>query len=394
MQLVRGTLEQGSAIDESLRPLLSKGIDSLPVEVRRILRVAAYQILFMERSKERDVVFEAVELVKFGRYRGLAGLVNAVLRKLKRPQSKGELDPTINFPSWLVKRWTEQYGAEEVNLFCRAAAESLPLYLRVNTQVLSRNDLLSRLQSEEVAAECAEYSSDSIRVTQLPKSVRLHQLSSFTEGLFFVQDLSSSIVADIVASLNPRLVFDLCAAPGGKTCAIALSIYSRGGRIVATDQTAKRVALVEDIVDRLKLGNVEYRVRDVLGVAVNPEERADVVLLDAPCSGFGTVGRKIDVRWSKSEDILQELTAIQSSMLNRAADLVTPDGCIVYSTCSIDRVENEDVVAEFLAQHAEFSVRSVASLLPPALCTSEGYYRAWPQRHHMAGAFAAVLQRR
>ncbi len=394
MQLVRGTLEQSASIDASLQPLLSKGIESLPEEVRRVLRLAAYQILFLERSKERDVVFEAVELVKRGRYRGLAGLVNAVLRKLKRPEGGEVADASVNFPEWLPKRWASQFGESEVERFCKATTEPLPLYLRVNTSRISPSALTSRLRTEGVEGELVEYSNASIRVTELPKSVRLHQLPSYQEGLFFVQDLSSSIVADVVSGLSPKVVFDLCAAPGGKTCAIALAIQSAGGRVVATDRTEKRVALIKDAVDRLGLRNVECHVQDLLSSTMQPKILADVVLLDAPCSGFGTVGRKVDVRWSKSEETLRELVEIQWEMVNRATDLVAPGGYVVYSTCSIDREENEGVVERFLAERSDFEVHSVATQLSASLCTPEGYYRAWPQHHRMAGAFCAVLQRR
>lgn len=393
MQLVRGTLEQSASIDASLQPLLSKGIESLPDEVRRTLRLAAYQILFLERSKERDVVFEAVELVKRGRYRGLAGLVNAVLRKLKRPEGGEVADASLNFPEWLPKRWTSQFGESEVELFCKATTEPLPLYFRVNTSRISPSDLIARLRAEGVEGELAEYSAVSIRVTELPKSVRLQQLSSYQEGLFFVQDLSSSVVADVVAGLSPQLVFDLCAAPGGKTCAIALGIESAGGRVVASDRTEKRVALIQDVVNRLGLTNVECQVQDLLSGTIQPKIQADAVLLDAPCSGFGTVGRKVDVRWSKSEDTLHELVQIQQEMLNRAAGLVREGGYLVYSTCSIDREENEGVIERFIAEHSDFEVHSVATQLSTTLCTPEGYYRAWPQHHRMAGAFCALLKR-
>ncbi len=393
MQLVRGTLEQSASIDASLQPLLSKGIESLPEEVRRILRLAAYQILFLERSKERDVVFEAVELVKRGRYRGLAGLVNAVLRKLKRPEGGTEGAATVNFPEWLPNRWESQFGANEVELFCKATTEPLPLYFRVNTFRISPSSLIARLRTEGVEGELAEYSNQSIRVTELPKSVRLHQLPSYQEGLFFVQDLSSSVVADVVAGLSPQLVFDLCAAPGGKTCAIALGIESAGGRVVASDRTEKRVALIQDVVNMLGLTNVECQVQDLLSGTIRPKIQADAVLLDAPCSGFGTVGRKVDVRWSKSEDTLHELVQIQQEMLNRAAGLVREGGYLVYSTCSIDREENEGVIERFIAEHSDFEVHSVAAQLSATLCTPEGYYRAWPQHHRMAGAFCAVLKR-
>jgi 16S rRNA (cytosine967-C5)-methyltransferase len=393
VQLVRGTLEQSVTIEEALAPFLSAGLGSLPPEVQNVLRLATYQLLFLDRSRTRDVVFEAVELVKSGRYRGLAKLVNAVLRKVGAQREEIRGDAQSNFPEWLVQRWVGQFGEVETKAFCDAANDRLPLYLRVATCRAPRKVVIERLQADGVECEPAPYLSESIRVRSLPRSMRLHQLSSYKEGLFFVQDLSSTIVAEIVSSRTPRLVYDLCAAPGGKACAVALSIGAHGGSVVATDRTPERVALIEEAVSRIGVQNVECRLRDALLPTGALLGQAEVVLVDAPCSGFGTVGRKVDVRWSKSQDAIQELVQVQGELLDRAASLVQTAGALVYSTCSIDRDENEGVVGAFLARHPDFLVSSLQGLLPAELVTPEGYYRSWPQRHEMAGAFGALLVR-
>lgn len=223
--------------------------------------------------------------------------------------------------------------------------------------------------------------------------MRLQKLKSSQAGLFFVQDLSSTIVSDIVSSCSPQVVYDVCAAPGGKSCSVALSLLSFKGRVIASDRTEDRVSLIRDAVQRLGLTNVTPSVRDALSDESSQLGMADVVLLDAPCSGFGTVGRKIDVRWSKSEETIAELLALQHQMIRKAAALVRPGGWLVYSTCTIDREENEGIIAQFLKEHLNFSVLDLHNQLPETLCTPEGFYRAWPHRHSMAGAFAAALVR-
>jgi 16S rRNA (cytosine967-C5)-methyltransferase len=396
VQLVRGVLEHRGELDEALSPFLPRGLDSLPSPVRQLLRMGAYQILFLERVKKRDVVYEAVELTKGGAFKGFSKLVNAVLRKIEPTtandtSSEGAM---LNFPTWLIERWTNQFGRDEVKSFCEVSNRPLPLYLRVNTLQTDIDELRRELRKEGVVAVPAIFSSNSLRVERLPKEKRLTQLEAFRRGAFFVQDLSSTLVADIVSMDEPSKVCDVCAAPGGKASSIALSIRKSGGVVHAFDHTPRRTGLIEDAVARLGLTNVSIGVRDAAWVPDSERESYDAVLLDAPCSGFGTLGRKIDVRWSKSEDTIRELTEIQERLISSVANLVKPGGCLVYSTCTIERAENEDIIASFARSHADFEVENLSSAIPEELRTSAGFYRAWPHRHQMAGAFAAKLRKR
>jgi 16S rRNA (cytosine967-C5)-methyltransferase len=397
LRLVRGTLEQKGIVEEKLAPFLPKGLQSLPIEVQLVLRLSAYQILFLERVKKRDVVFEAVDIVKLSRLRGFSGLVNAVLRKIEPLRLSGNdgsvVDATRNFPDWLVERWSRQHGVDVVRQFCEVSGAALPVYCRVNTLRTSRNELREMLAKDGIESEDAACSPHSLRLTHIPASVRVTMLESYCSGLFFIQDASSTIVADIIAAEDPRRVRDLCAAPGGKACSIALSIADYGGLIYASDKAPQRVSLIKALATRLQLTNVIAQVSEL-----GPEENArgegcDAVLLDVPCSGFGTVGRKVDVRWSITELQLNDLIALQQALLSAAAELVSVGGVLVYSTCSIDRAENEEVVEAFLQSRPDFRCVSLDPALPKYLCTDEGYFRSWPHHHEMAGAFAAKLRR-
>lgn len=397
VQLVRGVLEHQSVLDAQLSRFLPAGLASLPTYVQQVLRLGAYQILCLDRVKKKDVVFESVELVKGGKFRGLAGLVNAVLRKVEAPSGAAprteEFKASRNFPEWLIARWTEQFDSSEVERFCEAANEPLPLYLRVRTGLIDRDALRQRLQREGVISEPAAYSPVSLRVLKLPKQIRINQLPSYEEGLFFVQDLSSTVVADVVGSDTPGVVCDLCAAPGGKSCSVALSLEPFRGEVYASDRSTKRVTLIAQLVERLRLRNVHCLVHNALEPMPERAETFDAVLLDAPCSGFGTVGRKIDARWSKSEEMIHDLVGIQGRLLDQAATLVKRGGSLVYSTCTIDKAENEEIIRAFLAKHPEFVPIDLREFLPLEICTDEGFYRAWPHRHSMAGAFAAKLKK-
>lgn len=397
LQIVRGTLEQKGVIEDHLEPLLPKGISSLPLDVQLVLRLSAYQILFLERVKKRDVVFEAVELVKLERYKSFAGLVNAVLRKLEPTTQSGSgmhvAHAARNFPRWLVERWEAQHGAEKIERFCGAVGAKIPLYCRVNTSLVNRQELRERFAAEGVISSDVAASPNSLLIASMPRNVRITELESYAAGLFFIQDLSSTIVADLVISEAPFRVRDLCAAPGGKACSMGLSIDAFGGSIHATDKFPKRVALITDLCRRLGIHNVNAEVLEVETGLYASGDPFDAVLVDAPCSGSGTVGRKVDVRWSITEERLDELVTLQLSLINAAAGLVRSKGVLVYSTCSIDKEENERVVEAFLETRSDFVRINLRDSLGLDLCTHEGYLRTWPQDHAMTGAFAAKLRR-
>lgn len=393
-QIVRGVLEQRGAIEEILKPLLPKGLESLPERVQTVLKLGVYQIAFLDRVKKRDVVFEAVELVKEGKWRGFAGVVNAVLRKVEPlSQQEREDKATINFPEWLVVRWTDQFGEAETRDFCVACDRPLPLYLRMHADRIAPEKLQALLREQGVECQPAEWSARTLSVTRLPTGRRLSEVKGYREGYFFIQDLSSSLVAEIVSRATPRRVWDVCAAPGGKACGIALAIVTAGGVVTASDRDSKRVTLIDELVRRLQITNVKTLVHDALNDSCDDREEYDAVLVDAPCSGFGTAGRKADGRWSKSRETIAELVQIQTGLLDSVATRVRVGGALVYSTCTIDRAENEEVVQEFLRRHPDFSVSGLHDVLPPTLCTPEGFYRSWPHKHAMAGAFAAKLVR-
>ena len=394
VNLVRGVLQEGGMLDQELNKYLAKGLDSLPEYVADALRLGAYQILCLDRVNKKDVVFETVELLKGGRFSGFGGLVNAVLRKIERHATQDGTRASRNFPEWLVKRWIQQFSEDVVEQFCAASTKPLPMYLRVNTNKVSGSELQARLVREGIICSAVDWSKHSLRVEELPADRRIDQSKMFSEGLFFIQDASSTLVADVAAAMRPKLVRDLCAAPGGKACSVALEIAGVGGRVIASDRTRARVQLIDDLVHRLQLSNVETDVVDVLRDLPVVSEVCDVVLLDAPCSGFGTVGKKVEARWNTTEDELAKVVSRQSEFLQQASTLVSPGGLLLYSTCSIDREENEGVINAFLGRNRHFYLQSVQGLIDEHFCTPEGFYRSWPHRHDMTGAFAAVLVRR
>jgi 16S rRNA (cytosine967-C5)-methyltransferase len=403
-QLVKGTLQQRGALDAALERRVKSGLAALTPWIRNILRLGAYQVLHLDRTPPEVAVSESVELAKRYGHKGTAGLVNAVLRRLaaetpqrreaaapsEEPQSAEAIAERYSHPVWLVRRWLAQLGADETIALCQADNTPWPLCLRANTLLVSREALRERLAAEGATAEPARYAADCVIARQLPPGKRLHELPSYREGLFQVQDESAALVAQLVAPQPGEFVVDLCSAPGGKTTALAALMANRGG-VLACDLHENRLQLVRANCERLHVAIADYRVVDARDLALG--DPADRVLLDAPCSGLGVLGRKSDVRWNKREEDIARMAALQAELIHHAATLVRPGGTLVYSTCTLEPDENERVVEEFLEYNPGFRLASPPPGFPPDLVTPQGYYYAWPQRHGTAGAFGAILQR-
>ena len=237
----------------------------------------------------------------------------------------------------------------------------------------------------------ARYHPDCTIITGLPPDRRIHTLDAYRQGLFLVQDESFAMVAPLVDPQPGDLVVDLCSAPGGKTTHLA-ALMGNQGRVVAVDPHPHRLELVRDNCDRLGVTIVERLAAD--GRALQLDRPADAVLVDAPCSGTGVLGRRSDARWNKSPDDLPGLRVLQRELLLHAATLLRPGGRLVYTTCAIDAEENEGAVAAFLSAATGFERTPIAGEVPAELVDEQGFFRTWPHRHGMGGAFGAVMIKR
>jgi len=401
-QLVKGTLEWRGKIDSVLKPIIKGDLESLTPWIRNILRLATYQILFLDRIAPEVAVNESVELAKRYGHQGTVRLVNAVLRKVvaQRHQKIApaivEQDPAeyiaTNFshPKWMVQRWIQQFGVEETIELCMANNRAGHLCLRTNTLKGSTSDLRRQLEKEGIEFRPADYAPDCTLVTTLPRTTRLNQLSSYCDGLFQVQDESSVLVAYLVDPQPGEYIVDLCSAPGGKTTHMA-ALMQNQGRILAVDLHRHRLHLIHANARRLGITMLEEVCAD--GRTLQLDHLADRVLVDAPCSGFGALGRRSDARWNKAESDLPGLHVLQRELLQHAATLVKPGGRLVYSTCTIDAEENEGIVQAFLNASPEYTLLGASTHIPASLIDQQGYYRTWPHRHEMGGAFGAVMVR-
>jgi len=371
-------------------------------EVRTVLRLSAYQLLHLDRVPARAVVNDAVELARACSQAAASGLVNAVLRRLadpaRRPELPGRSTPidylssTCSLPRWLAARWLERLGLDDAEAWARFSTQPAPVVVRANRLVTTRESLADVLASEGVHTTAARWAPDALLVT----SGQVLRTRAFEEGRCLVQDEASQLVA-MAAGVRPgERALDACAAPGGKAAAMAAELGDTG-RLVAMDLRPRRIALLRETLSRLGARRVAVIRGDARrGLPLQPV--FDAVVVDAPCSGLGTIRRDPDVKWRRTEAGLDEFAARQREILLRASEVVKTGGRLLYATCSSEPEENEEVVKDFAKAVPSLRSISIAEQtwwprdLSP-LVDGRGHLRTEPHRHGLEAFFAALFVR-
>lgn len=398
-ELTYGTLRWRGTIDYRLTRKLRRPLTETEPRIRNLLRLAAYQILYLDRVPFYAAVNEAVELAKFYGGPKSAGFVNGVLRNLLRDQdalptgtSVASLSIQYSHPEWLVRRWLDQFGLEEAAALMLASNERAPLVLRANALKGSRHDLVKRLAEAGVEALPAPLAPHGIRVSSVGA---VDGLPGFSEGLFQVQSESSQLVVALLAPAPGERILDACAAPGGKSAYIA-ELQRDRGKIVAIDVSKRGIERVRENADRLALRSINAKSADaaqpLVGLGREPFDR---ILLDAPCSGLGTLRGHPEIKWQRSEGDIRRLCLLQRQLLENLAGHVILNGVLVYSTCTLAAEENEKNVEAFLGAHGEFELEDAARYLPSQArhMVRDKYFQALPQRDNTDGFFAARLRK-
>ena len=367
--------------------------------VKNAMRVALYQIMFLERIPHSAAVNESVEIVKRLKGEKSAAIVNGVLRSVIRkitaitwPDRSGE--PSYYFaamqshPQWLVRRWIEEFGIRETEHLLEANNQRPRLTLRVNLLRTTREAVEQRLASEGIKTSRSPWLPSILNVDG---TFNITANQAFREGLFTVQDEGAAMAIHLAAPSPGIRVIDLCAAPGGKSTAMA-ELMNGNGEIIALDKYEPKLKLITESAERLGLAEIIHAsVGDASTITLPP---ADLVVVDAPCSGLGTLSKKPDIKWKREPEDIPQLAALQRAILANAAKLVRPAGVLLYSTCTIERRENQEVVEAFLADHPEFTLEPASEWLPAAVVTEEGFMQTLPHRHGLDGMFAARLRRK
>lgn len=400
-RMVYGALRWRGRIDWVLRGLLRDPLDELDPVVRNLLRLGGYELLFLDRVPSYATVNELVALARRRAGPGKARLVNAVLRQVARrerdawsPPASGkdrDVAALVSHPSWLVDLWREQWGEVESRRLMEANNREAPLVLRVNGLRIDRDALVRRLRSRGLDARPGAWSPLAVR---LRGSASPADLAEFRDGLCQVQGEASQMVGFLVDPKPGMRVLDVCAAPGGKTTHLAELMQDRG-RIAACDVSDRGLAKLGDNARRLGLGCIRAHACDSARELPGEPAAFERVLVDAPCSGLGSLRSHPEIKWRRTEADLHRLAALQARILERAAGRVTPGGVLVYATCTLSRVENEQVVESFVERRPDFALEDAAAFLPAAAraMTARGYLLALPHRHDTEGFFAARLRR-
>jgi 16S rRNA (cytosine967-C5)-methyltransferase len=402
-ELTYGTLRWRAKIDAHLSQQLRRSMTDTDGFVRNLLRVTVYQLFFLDKIPDYAAVNEAVELAKIQRGGKIAGFVNAVLRGLLRQDkmsttakvtddSVAALAQEYSHPEWLVQRWHDEFGSRESCALMLANNQRAPVVLRVNRLKSSREELLANLHGEETAASATPWSPDGIT---LESSGAVANLPGFADGLFQVQGESSQLIAYLLAPLPGERILDACAAPGGKTTHIA-ELMKDSGELIAVDNSVRGIGKIQENIARLQLCSIEVvkadATHELTGAFGAPYER---ILVDAPCSGFGTLRSHPEIKWQRQEADIRRLSGLQSKILERMAGYLKPNGVLVYSTCTLGREENDWVVEAFLSGHKEFELEEAARYLPAAAkhMVRGAFFQALPQRDNTDGFFAARLRK-
>jgi 16S rRNA (cytosine967-C5)-methyltransferase len=366
--IVVGTLRWRNRLDWLLARAANRDVASLDPEVLDILRLSLFQLLYLTRVPASAVVDDAVSLTKAARKKSAAGLTNAVLRRLARTR--------------------QQLGLPELSV----PIEEPPLTLRANTLRTTRDELVERLKTSNVETRATRYAPDGLVVLD-GQPLRTADAGA---GLFVVQDEASQLVPLLGGTSRRAMVLDACAAPGGKTLALAAGV-ARDGVLVASDVSRRRVVLLREILHRAG-ANRPHVIQADLERGAPFDAVFDLVLLDAPCTGLGTLRRDVDIRWRRSPDDVRQAAAKQGRMIEAAGSLVAPGGRLIYATCSSEPEENEQVVGGFLAARPDFvqvpARDLVADGVPGDLLDERGRLATRPDRHGLEVFFGVALERR
>lgn len=368
VEIVYGTVRMKQALDYRLDAVSKRKMAALEPRMRSILRSGAYQLIYLDRIPPSAAVNESVKLIPRKQRQSAGGYVNAVLRNLIRKLDQIqfpsiESDPVSHIavkyshPEWIVERWVKRYGIANTVKFCQINNRSPQLQVRVNSLKTDLPQLQSYFASQGIQAAKARYAPD---VLHCDRGIDPNSEPLFQAGHYYVQNESSALAAHAVDPQPGEVVYDLCAAPGGKTTHLA-QLMQNQGQIVAVDQTEAKVSLVKENAARLGVSIIDVIIGDAASIEL---PRADRVLVDAPCSGLGVLRHKPDARWRKREQDINALSKLQREILTNAARLVKPGGTLVYSTCTTEPEENQEVIKWFLEKYPYFRPSALPTWFP------------------------------
>ncbi|MEE1304619.1 MAG: 16S rRNA (cytosine(967)-C(5))-methyltransferase RsmB [Agathobacter sp.] len=373
-RLTEGTVEHLIELDYIIDAFSKTKVRKMKPLIRNLMRMGVYQIKYMDSIPDSAVCNESVKLAKRHKFGQLSGFVNGVLRNIARNMADMEMpeDLSIKYsmPQWIVDKWIEDYGQSKTEEILKGFMEERPISIRTN---------LTRIRPQQLKKKLTE---EGVTVGDLPLEYAfvisgfdyLEALDSFAQGLFYVQDVSSMMVAEWAKVSEGDYVIDVCAAPGGKSTHVAEKLGGTG-MVEARDLTEYKVSLIEDNISRHELTNMKAVCMDATVFDQESVDKADVLICDLPCSGLGVLAKKTDIRYKMSKEQQEELVQLQRDILSAVHSYVKPGGTLVYSTCTININENEGNVSWILEQYPEFELVEQKQLFPGEI-SNDGFFLA------------------
>lgn len=372
-RLAEGTVERQIELDYYLNAYSKVPVRKMKPFIRCLLRMSVYQLLFMDAVPDSAVCNEACKLAVAHKFQNLRGFVNGILRNIARNRKKlpfpdKEKEPGLylsvkySIPEWIVSLWMEEYGRGVTEKILEGLLEIHPVSIRFTKHALDAgkvDDLLTAFENQGILWQRSPYDAS---VFLLEKCAGVANLPGFEEGLFTVQDVSSALSVKAAGIKESDFVMDVCAAPGGKSMLAA----ENAREVLSRDVSEEKASRIEENVSRLGLSNVRIEVHDATDFSEAYEGKADVVLLDVPCSGLGVMGKKRDIKYHVTKEVMKSLETLQRQIVSTCAGYVKPGGTLLYSTCTIHAAENEAMVA-YIVRELGFRPVSIRENLPERL---------------------------
>lgn len=396
-EIIYGVIENKYYIDYMIDKLSKVKTNKMEIYVKTLLRMGIYQIMFLNSISDYAAVNETVNLAKKKNSK-VSGFINGILRNVIRQKeeigkvkTKDDVDYLAikySYDKWMIRNWMIHFGKEFTEELLEANNERPNIYLRTNTLKITRDELIKKLEKQNIKAEKVNVVEEAIKVEHL-KDIENNSL--YKEGLFTVQDVSSMLVGKVMNPKENSLVLDVCSAPGGKTTHMA-TLMNNTGQVVSRDIYDHKLKLIKAASKRLGLTNVDVEEFDGMKLDRESIGKFDYVLTDVPCSGLGIIRRKPEIKYKEKEEFRQ-LPPIQKKILENASKYVKVGGTLIYSTCTIQDSENIDVVNEFLQKNKNFELVPIKEVNVDLENQEKGYMKIYPNVHNMDGFFISKLIR-
>ena len=405
VHLVQGVYRWRLRLDGIIKQAVRFPFKKIDPPILNILRLALYQIFFMDRVPESAAVNEAVKQAKIIGPDHVLSFVNGILRHICRNKEQISFpdrakDPVrylsvfYSYPTWLVKKWIREIGPDSTEHLLSAGNRIPGLVIRANTFKVDRQSLIGLLDAEGVEGKPTLYAPEGIAIQGLKGPI--DQLNTFKQGLFQVQSEAAQICAHLLSPRSGERIVDICAGLGGKSTHFA-ELMGDGGQIISLDINHKRLLGLAQSSRRLGLGSIQPIVANAEDSPLRvPDHGFDKVLIDAPCSALGTISRHPDAKWSRHERDIKRLSLLQRRFLDNGLALLREGGKMLYVTCTISRDENEDVVRDFLRIHREMALEDLRNQAPEwgrELIDDQGFFKTLPHVHETDGFFGALFEK-